>query len=100
MRYKFTLKRSIFFYTCIRIFKSFKRYLLYTVSEYTHPIFCDILGERWGNELPDGNWTGIVGNIVRQEADFGAANFFITYERNKVIDFSAAVGFEVFILIF
>uniref|UniRef100_A0A904A313 Ionotropic glutamate receptor L-glutamate and glycine-binding domain-containing protein n=1 Tax=Anopheles quadriannulatus TaxID=34691 RepID=A0A904A313_ANOQN len=45
---------------------------------------------QYGSENPDvkGGWDGMVGELVRKEADFAIAPMTITSERERVIDFS------------
>ncbi|KAG0724173.1 Glutamate receptor [Chionoecetes opilio] len=34
--------------------------------------------ERWGDVLPDGSWSGMVGMLARSDADLAIANLFVT----------------------
>ncbi|XP_042239260.1 ionotropic receptor 21a-like [Homarus americanus] len=43
-------------------------------------------GEKWGSRLPNGSWTGAVGETIRGETDVSFANYFITADRLKVMD--------------
>ncbi|XP_042886549.1 ionotropic receptor 21a-like [Penaeus japonicus] len=43
-------------------------------------------GEKWGAKLPNGSWTGAVGETVRGETDVSFANYFITADRLKIMD--------------
>ncbi|XP_069181977.1 glutamate receptor ionotropic, delta-1 [Procambarus clarkii] len=43
---------------------------------------------NWGNKLPNGSWDGMVGMVIRKEADLGVAPFTITLERAQVIEFT------------
>lgn len=45
---------------------------------------------QYGSENPDvkGGWDGMVGELVRKEADFAIAPMTITSERERVIDFT------------
>ncbi|CAH1799514.1 unnamed protein product [Owenia fusiformis] len=42
----------------------------------------------WGEKTERGDWNGLVGELVRDEADLAAAPLKITNEREKVIDFT------------
>ncbi|KAG8184616.1 hypothetical protein JTE90_022667 [Oedothorax gibbosus] len=44
--------------------------------------------EEWGRKTKDGNWTGIIGMLHRNEADLGIAFLRITEERAQDVDFS------------
>ncbi|KAI3379579.1 hypothetical protein SNEBB_007415 [Seison nebaliae] len=43
---------------------------------------------HYGVDLGNGEWTGIVGELLAKRADLAVAAFTITYERSKVIDFT------------
>ncbi|XP_050722126.1 glutamate receptor ionotropic, delta-2-like [Eriocheir sinensis] len=43
----------------------------------------------------DGEWTGMVGRLARQEADIGVANLFLTLTRQGAVDYSAPYDAEV-----
>lgn len=43
--------------------------------------------EYFGGQTKDGNWTGLVGMVARNEADMGAVDLFFTSERHRVVDF-------------
>lgn len=45
---------------------------------------------KYGSENPNvaGGWDGIVGELIRREADIAIASMTITSERERVIDFS------------
>ncbi|XP_045589659.2 glutamate receptor-like [Procambarus clarkii] len=45
----------------------------------------------WGNKLPNGSWSGMMGMVDRKEVEFAVGPFTITPERETVCDFSAAV---------
>ncbi|XP_033113325.1 glutamate receptor ionotropic, kainate 2-like [Anneissia japonica] len=42
----------------------------------------------YGKELPNGSWNGMVGELVRKQADLAVAPLTINYDRETVIDFS------------
>ncbi|XP_022236206.1 glutamate receptor ionotropic, delta-2-like, partial [Limulus polyphemus] len=41
---------------------------------------------QWGIRLPNGSWTGMIGMMVRNEADFGLGPFAVNYDRNTAVD--------------
>ncbi|KAL0902298.1 hypothetical protein ABMA27_000201 [Loxostege sticticalis] len=43
---------------------------------------------KYGSESPTGGWSGLVGEIVRREADIAIAPLAITADRERVVDFS------------
>ncbi|XP_078616087.1 glutamate receptor ionotropic, kainate 5-like [Branchiostoma floridae x Branchiostoma japonicum] len=45
-------------------------------------------GNAAGNRLPDGNWTGVIGQIVNEKADLALSSLSITSLREKVVDFT------------
>ncbi|CAG7727347.1 unnamed protein product [Allacma fusca] len=45
---------------------------------------------NWGASMENGTWDGMLGMIIRKEADIGAAGFSVTLERSRVIDFTWA----------
>ncbi|KAK2168051.1 hypothetical protein LSH36_21g10008, partial [Paralvinella palmiformis] len=45
-------------------------------------------GNSFGYKQSDGSWDGMVGELIRQEADLAAAPMFKTSERQQVVDFS------------
>ena len=47
-----------------------------------------IAEEGSGKELPDGSWNGMLGMIMRGEADIAIADLTITSSREQVVDFS------------
>ena len=44
---------------------------------------------QWGIEEKDGNWTGMIRQVQKEEVDFAAAGFSVTSQREQVIDFAA-----------
>ncbi|KAK6176143.1 hypothetical protein SNE40_014482 [Patella caerulea] len=46
---------------------------------------------RYGHKLPDGTWTGMVGDILRGGADVATGPLQITLEREEAVDFSKPV---------
>ncbi|XP_077981295.1 glutamate receptor 2-like [Glandiceps talaboti] len=43
---------------------------------------------KYGSEHAEGNWTGMIGQLVNGEVDMAAAPLTITYRREQVVDFS------------
>ena len=41
----------------------------------------------WGNKRDDGSWSGMVGQLVADEADFSPSGFAVTEDRLKVVDY-------------
>ncbi|XP_068216604.1 glutamate receptor 2-like [Palaemon carinicauda] len=48
-------------------------------------------GGLWGNKLPNGSWTGMMGLIDREEVEMALGPFTITHEREEAADFSMEV---------
>ncbi|XP_063860655.1 probable glutamate receptor [Scylla paramamosain] len=48
----------------------------------------------WGSQLPNGSWTGMIGQVVRQEADLAPGPFGMIYSRTKAVDFSTFLSFD------
>lgn len=44
---------------------------------------------KWGVEIGNGSWNGMIGEVMREKIDFAAAGFSITAARQMVVDFSA-----------
>ncbi|ELU14028.1 hypothetical protein CAPTEDRAFT_222580 [Capitella teleta] len=42
----------------------------------------------WGNVLPDGSWTGLIGQLQRKEVDMVCAALSANYKRSKVMTFT------------
>lgn len=57
----------------------------FTISEL---IYEDAMGE-WKGETSE--WTGIIGRVIRREADIGAFEFSLTNERSKIIRYTTPV---------
>ncbi|KAK2579344.1 hypothetical protein KPH14_008295 [Odynerus spinipes] len=47
--------------------------------------------ESWGVNLPNGSWTGVIGMLVRNEADIAATGLMMTSDRLDAIAFTSAV---------
>ena len=48
---------------------------------------------NWGAKQEDGSWDGMVGMILRDEADIAVSSFFATKERGEVVDFSVIMEY-------
>lgn len=60
-----------------------------TIRSLNVPIEILIPKEQvWGHQQDDGNWSGLVGMITRDEADIGFAGLYMTEERLQVVDFA------------
>lgn len=54
-----------------------------------------LAGERWGSRGTDGHWTGMMGELLRGEADMGVANMYLVLRRVLLVDFTAPYSAEV-----
>ncbi|GBN57508.1 hypothetical protein AVEN_154745-1, partial [Araneus ventricosus] len=63
---------------------------LSTVLEAMKMPFQLVIAEdrEWGRILPNGSWTGIIGNIQKGAADIADSYLGITEQRATVVDFS------------
>ncbi|KAG7160342.1 Glutamate receptor 2-like 1 [Homarus americanus] len=50
--------------------------------------------QAWGRKLPDGNWTGMVGQVFRQEADIALGPFAQSVERRQAVDYTQSFFFD------
>ncbi|GIY79739.1 lig_chan-Glu_bd domain-containing protein [Caerostris extrusa] len=48
--------------------------------------------KQWGSTDQHGNWTGVIGMLIRNEADIGLSHMAITEKRTHVVDFSFPYG--------
>ncbi|KAK8407418.1 hypothetical protein O3P69_002147 [Scylla paramamosain] len=48
----------------------------------------------WGAERPNGTWTGMVGQVVQNEADIALGPFGIKLSRSRVVDFTDSFYFD------
>ncbi|KAK8396075.1 hypothetical protein O3P69_005287 [Scylla paramamosain] len=48
----------------------------------------------YGYQQPNGSWTGLIGELQRQEVDFAGTLFAVTPERLGILDFSEALYFD------
>ncbi|CAL8122620.1 unnamed protein product [Orchesella dallaii] len=66
----------------VDILKEFSTHLNFTYEFYEPPE-----GERWGTDLGNNTWTGLIGETQRR-ADFGFASVFLLDNRDKAVDVS------------
>ncbi|XP_050713863.1 probable glutamate receptor [Eriocheir sinensis] len=50
--------------------------------------------ETFGTRLPDGYWTGMMGMVVREEADFGTGPFILNEARASAADFTSTIWMD------
>ncbi|KAG8192196.1 hypothetical protein JTE90_009959 [Oedothorax gibbosus] len=50
--------------------------------------------KEWGRQTKSGNWTGLIGMILRNEADMALSRIAISEQRLKIVDFSMAYSTE------
>lgn len=50
--------------------------------------------ERWGYELPNGTWVGLVGQVHHEMVDLGTCNLFVETHRAKLLLYSSPYNFE------
>jgi hypothetical protein len=48
-------------------------------------------GNSWGVELPNQTWNGVIGVIVREEADVSTSGLVATPARMRVVDFLSPI---------
>ncbi|XP_063860094.1 probable glutamate receptor [Scylla paramamosain] len=48
----------------------------------------------WGAERPNGTWTGMVGQVIQNEADIALGPFGIKLSRSRVVDFTDSFYFD------
>ncbi|XP_063840060.1 glutamate receptor-like [Scylla paramamosain] len=53
----------------------------------------------WGIMLPNGSYNGMVGMLLREEADFALGPFFIGESREKVADFTATFYYDSYYIV-
>ncbi|XP_050714181.1 probable glutamate receptor isoform X2 [Eriocheir sinensis] len=49
----------------------------------------------WGAPTQNGTWNGMIGMVMRKEADLGLGPFGVSYKRNKVVGFTLPIFREV-----
>ncbi|XP_055959046.1 glutamate receptor isoform X1 [Patella vulgata] len=47
-----------------------------------------VMDDEYGKKMDDGSWTGIIGELIRHEADLAIAPLTITSQREQVLDFT------------
>uniref|UniRef100_A0A3Q2QH07 Glutamate receptor n=1 Tax=Fundulus heteroclitus TaxID=8078 RepID=A0A3Q2QH07_FUNHE len=47
-----------------------------------------ILDSKYGSQLPNGSWNGMIGDLINKRADLAVSAITITPERENVVDFS------------
>lgn len=57
-------------------------------------LILEVAGELWGNRV-NGTWTGMNGELAREEIDMGVANFFVSLANLEVLQFTAPYKAEV-----
>lgn len=50
--------------------------------------------KEWGQEGPDGNWTGLIGKVTRGDVDMAISNIVMTRHRAEAADFSTFYTLE------
>ncbi|KAK3864286.1 hypothetical protein Pcinc_030018 [Petrolisthes cinctipes] len=45
----------------------------------------------WGGQLPNGSWTGMLGQVIKKEVDLALGPFSVTLERTKVVGLTTGV---------
>ncbi|XP_076053587.1 glutamate receptor ionotropic, delta-2-like [Oratosquilla oratoria] len=65
----------------VRIMDSIARHLNFSYNVY------EPVDGKWGYQLPNGSWTGVIGTIERYEADF-SMDISITADRDYYVDFT------------
>ncbi|XP_070196715.1 glutamate receptor 2-like [Littorina saxatilis] len=53
-----------------------------------HYILKQVSDQSYGTRLPDGSWNGMIGELIREEADIAVAALSISEVRERVVDFS------------
>ncbi|XP_042233803.1 probable glutamate receptor [Homarus americanus] len=56
------------------------------------------LDEKWGTPADDGNWTGIVGDLQHQQADF-SLDLTLTESRSRVMDHSRIYNYDPYVIL-
>jgi ABC-type amino acid transport substrate-binding protein len=56
--------------------------------------FYRVADEMWGSVLPNGSWNGMVGDVVRGEADLAMSGISITASRQEAVDFTFPIWTE------
>ena len=63
--------------------------LISTLSQYFNFTWSSIYANNmWGNKLPNGTWTGMIGDVIYGRADIALGDLSLTDERLTVVDFT------------
>ena len=62
-------------------------HILQRMTNFDYAMYPSVDG-GWGSKQPDGTWSGQIGMILRGEVEFSIADFSITLERSRMVDFS------------
>uniref|UniRef100_A0AC34QBS5 Glutamate receptor 1 n=1 Tax=Panagrolaimus sp. JU765 TaxID=591449 RepID=A0AC34QBS5_9BILA len=57
------------------------------IEDFNYEIFLSA-GNKYGTKQPDGSWDGMIGYLLRGEADVSVASLTINQDRERVVDFS------------
>ncbi|KAG7277127.1 hypothetical protein CRUP_024955 [Coryphaenoides rupestris] len=49
---------------------------------------CRVADSKYGSQLPNGSWNGMIGELINKRADLAVSAITITPERENVVDFS------------
>ena len=70
----------------------------YLMSIYIHHYLCRVVipdDNEYGSDVDgDGEFSGVVGQVQRQEVSIGAGQFSMTQDRMRVVSFSCSFGVE------
>ena len=54
-----------------------------------------LAGETWGQQADNGSWSGIIGELERDEADIVISNLYVSSSRVEYLDFTVPFQIEV-----
>uniref|UniRef100_A0AC34GUL2 Glutamate receptor n=1 Tax=Panagrolaimus sp. ES5 TaxID=591445 RepID=A0AC34GUL2_9BILA len=57
------------------------------IEDFNYEIFLSA-GNKYGAKQPDGSWDGLIGYLLRGDADVSVASLTINQDRERVVDFS------------
>ncbi|XP_075250572.1 glutamate receptor ionotropic, kainate 2-like isoform X2 [Convolutriloba macropyga] len=72
---------------CIDLLENMAKYLAKMGVEFNY-VIKEVADKKYGSKGDDGEWSGMVGELMRDEADLAVAPLTINYLRQDVIDFS------------
>ncbi|XP_050697659.1 ionotropic receptor 21a-like [Eriocheir sinensis] len=75
--------------TDIGVLDTIARVMNFSV-EYEEPP----LGEWWGREEENGNWSGMMGRLARNEVDIGLVDLYVTHVRIGILDYTTPYDSE------